>query len=457
MTTRRRSGRPGTAEHLQPGARLPDAGAPVQGRGPARPADRLEFVVGPTALPNVAQWRGRPPPVDGDPTTSGCPTRCNRRRAGGCRSTSTARSPTPRCRHPSATAPSAAQVRRLQISTSTAPRPVTFDQPGKPLTVALPVQGDAVGAHHRGRHQRRLLRSSVRHHRPGGHPIRCIGVSRIRWKFATRWWCPRRRPAHRWHSGISARSCWAVTAAPTHPTACTVRHRWRWPRGAGDAGRTLTVPAAIAVRPTVWVRAARAPTRRPHRPGGHGGALARGRRPIDVEGRPMRPPTAIPAPRGPLSRTLSPTAAPTLTVTLPPRGDRVQITAGLSALPPPQDGGRRPRRRSPGPPASNREPRPSPASAGHRHPADQPADWDDVIDRTALGFDQLKPPGTCRVSARPADGKPIAPADAARNRTRQSRSAAAGDRSSRCRAGSFRPRSPRPSAPCSKSPFRPAV
>jgi arabinofuranan 3-O-arabinosyltransferase len=45
-------------------------------------------------------------------------------------------------------------------------------------------------------------------------------------------------------------------------------------------------------------------------------------------------------------------------------------------------------------------------------------DWDDVIDRTALGFDQLKPPGLAEVTALDAQGKPIAAADAQRNRAR---------------------------------------
>ena len=44
--------------------------------------------------------------------------------------------------------------------------------------------------------------------------------------------------------------------------------------------------------------------------------------------------------------------------------------------------------------------------------------WDDVIDRTALGFDQLKPPGLAEVSALDGRGAPIAAADAARNRAR---------------------------------------
>ncbi len=46
-------------------------------------------------------------------------------------------------------------------------------------------------------------------------------------------------------------------------------------------------------------------------------------------------------------------------------------------------------------------------------------DWQDVIDRNALGFDQLKPPGLADVAVLGADGRPIAPADAARNRSRE--------------------------------------
>ena len=45
-------------------------------------------------------------------------------------------------------------------------------------------------------------------------------------------------------------------------------------------------------------------------------------------------------------------------------------------------------------------------------------DWDDVIDRTALGFDQLKPPGLAEITALDRQGQPIAAADAARNRER---------------------------------------
>ena len=45
-------------------------------------------------------------------------------------------------------------------------------------------------------------------------------------------------------------------------------------------------------------------------------------------------------------------------------------------------------------------------------------DWKDVIDRTALGFDQLKPPGLAEVTALDGSGAPIAAANATVNRAR---------------------------------------
>jgi arabinofuranan 3-O-arabinosyltransferase len=45
-------------------------------------------------------------------------------------------------------------------------------------------------------------------------------------------------------------------------------------------------------------------------------------------------------------------------------------------------------------------------------------DWDNVIDRTALGFDQLKPPGLAEIVALDPSGVPIAAADAVTNRAR---------------------------------------
>ncbi|MCV7110207.1 alpha-(1-_3)-arabinofuranosyltransferase [Mycolicibacterium setense] len=44
--------------------------------------------------------------------------------------------------------------------------------------------------------------------------------------------------------------------------------------------------------------------------------------------------------------------------------------------------------------------------------------WNDIIDRTSLGFDQLKPPGLAELTALDVRGKPIAAADSAANRKR---------------------------------------
>jgi arabinofuranan 3-O-arabinosyltransferase len=46
-------------------------------------------------------------------------------------------------------------------------------------------------------------------------------------------------------------------------------------------------------------------------------------------------------------------------------------------------------------------------------------DWHDVIDRTALGFDQLKPPGLAEVAVLGGEGRPVAAPDAQRNRSRE--------------------------------------
>ena len=81
--------------------------------------------------------------------------------------------------------------------------------------------------------------------------------------------------------------------------------------------RTLTVPAAIAVRPTVWVRARQGPNladliAQAGTVRSHGDADL-----IDVEGRPMRQPTAIPHRVDRAAERGRPPQPPTLTVTLP--------------------------------------------------------------------------------------------------------------------------------------------
>jgi arabinofuranan 3-O-arabinosyltransferase len=191
-----------------------------------------------------------------------------------------------------------------------------------------------------------------------------------------------------------------------------------------NLSRTLTVPEPTAVTPTVWVRARQGPNladlvRAP------GSARATGDAdPIDILGSAYAaadgdPDTAWTARQGVVQHK----APPTLTLTLPTRREvaAVALTPSSSELPAHPtlvaiDLGDGPQvRRLAG-------------DAGAQTLDLKPRvtdtvkvsilDWDDIIDRTALGFDQLKPPGLAEVTALDARGAPIAAADAARNRDR---------------------------------------
>lgn len=70
-------------------------------------------------------------------------------------------------------------------------------------------------------------------------------------------------------------------------------------------------------------------------------------------------------------------------------------------------------------------------------------DWTDIIDRTALGFDQLKPPGIAEVIALDADHRPIAPPTTRRTASARSPSGAIAGRFSRWPGASYPCPSPR--------------
>jgi arabinofuranan 3-O-arabinosyltransferase len=191
-----------------------------------------------------------------------------------------------------------------------------------------------------------------------------------------------------------------------------------------NLSRTLTVPEPTAVTPTVWLRARQGPNLADliSEPGT---ARATGDAdPIDVLGSAYAvadgdPGTAWTAPQSVVQHK----SPPTLTLKLPARSDvaGLRITPSSSELPAhptlvavdlgdgPQvrplagDGGAQTLRLKP-------------------HLTDTVKvsilDWNDVIDRTALGFDQLKPPGLAEVTALDTTGTPIGAADAARNRGR---------------------------------------
>ncbi len=191
-----------------------------------------------------------------------------------------------------------------------------------------------------------------------------------------------------------------------------------------NLSRTLTVREPISVTPTVWVRPRQGPNladliRQP------GTTRATGDSdPIDVLGSVYAatdgdPRTAWTAPQ----RVVQYRTAPKLTLTLPTPTEvaALRVTPSSSMLPAHPtlvaiDLGDGPQVRS------------LSSDGGSQTVSLRPRvtdtvkvsilDWDDVIDRTALGFDQVKPPGLAEVTALDPQGRPIAAADAARNRER---------------------------------------
>ena len=191
-----------------------------------------------------------------------------------------------------------------------------------------------------------------------------------------------------------------------------------------NLSRTVTVPEPTAVTPTVWVRARQGPhladlISQPGTTRASGDAD-----PIDVQGSVYAatdgdPRTAWTAPQ----RVVQHKTPPNVTLKLPARSEvaALRVTPSSSELPAHPtlvaiDLGDGP------------QARPLDADGGAQTLELKPRvtdtvtlsilDWDDVIDRTALGFDQLKPPGLAEVVALDGRGAPIAAADAAHNRER---------------------------------------
>jgi arabinofuranan 3-O-arabinosyltransferase len=324
---------------------------------------------------------------------------------------------------PSATAVGA-QVRRIEVATVNGTATLRFDEAGKPLTTALPY-GESP-----------WVRITAVATDDGSAGVQ-FGVTDV---AVTQY------DANGFATPISLRHTVAVPGPPPDSTVA------QWDLGSellGRSGcaptptgircaatmalspeepvnlsRTLAVPNQIAVTPTVWVRARQGPNladliRAP------GATTATGDAdPIDVLGSAYAatdgdPGTAWTAPQ----RVVQHKSPPTLTLKLPDRSQvgGLRVTPSSSALPAHPtlvavDLGDGP------------QVRPVAADAGAQTLDLSPRitdtvtvsilDWDDVIDRTALGFDQLKPPGLAEVTALDAQGTPIAAADAARNRAR---------------------------------------
>ncbi len=324
---------------------------------------------------------------------------------------------------PSATAVGA-QVRRIQVSTVNGTTTVRFDEPGKPLTIALPVgetpwvRITAIGTDDGSSGvQFGITDLSVTQYDASGyaHPVDIRHTVVVPAP-------PTGSVVAAWDLGseLLGRPGCADSPDGVHCAASMSQA----PEEPVTLSRTLTVPAPIQVSPIVWVRARQGPNLADliAQPG-----TTRSRADsdlIDVDGSAYAatdgdPRTAWTASQGVVQyRT-----APTLTVTLPKATEvtGLQLTPSSSPLPTHPtmvaiDLGDGPQVRrlsdDAGPQTVTLRPRTTDTVRISL------LNWDDIIDRTALGFDQLKPPGLAEVSVLGPDGAPVAAADAARNRTR---------------------------------------
>ena len=324
---------------------------------------------------------------------------------------------------PSATAVGA-QVRRVEVATANGTTTLRFDEAGKPITAALPygetpwVRITAIATDDGSAGvQFAITDLSITQYDASGfaHPVDLRHTALVpspppnaavaRWDLGSE---PLGRPGCAEGPGDPATTQCAASMALTPETSVTF-------------SRTLTVPQPVSALPTVWVRA---------RPGPKLADLiaepdttrARGDSDlVDVLGSAYAatdgdPTTAWTAPQ----RVVQHKTPPTLTLTLP---GPTELT-GLRLVPSRSSVPTHPTMVAVdlGDGPQVREVNGSQSLPLKSRVTDTVTvsllDWDDVIDRTALGFDQLKPPGLAEIAVLGADGKPIAPADAARNRAR---------------------------------------
>jgi arabinofuranan 3-O-arabinosyltransferase len=324
---------------------------------------------------------------------------------------------------PSATAVGA-QVRRIEVSTVNGTSTLRFDEAGKPLTIALPygetpwVRITAVSTDDGSAGvQFGITDFTVTQYDANGfaHPVNLRHTVLVPAP-------PSNSAVAQWDLGSELLGRPGCARGPTG-TRCAASMALS-PEEPVNLSRTLTVPAPTEVTPTVWVRPRQGPNladlvAEPGTARGLGDAD-----PIDVLGSAYAaadgdPGTAWTAPQGVVQHR----SPPTLTLKLPARSEvaGLRLTPSSSALPAHPtlvsiDLGNGP------------EVRRLASDGGPQTVRLRPAvtdtvkvsllSWTDVIDRTALGFDQLKPPGLAEVAALDAKGAPIAAADAARNRGR---------------------------------------
>ncbi|MGE2722523.1 alpha-(1-_3)-arabinofuranosyltransferase domain-containing protein [Mycolicibacterium celeriflavum] len=377
-----------------------------------------------TALPNVAPATGPAAAVDADPSTSWVSN--SLQSAIGQWMQVDFDHPVTNATitvTPSATAVGA-QIRRIEISTVNGTSTLRFDEAGKPLTAALPygespwVRITAVATDDGSPGvQFGITDLAVTQYDANGfaHPVNLRHTVAVPGP-------PPDSTVAQWDLGSELLGRSGCAKSPTgYRCAALMALSAEEPV---NLSRTLTVPTPIAVTPTVWVRARQGP-KLADLISAPGAARALGDAdPIDVLGSAYAasdgdPGTAWTAPQ----RVVQQGTPPTLTLKLPRRTEvaGLQVTPSSSELPAHPtlvavDLGDGP------------QIRPVAGDAGAQTLDLKPRvtdtvtvsilDWDDVIDRTALGFDQLKPPGLAEVTALDTRGEPIAAADAAANRNR---------------------------------------
>jgi arabinofuranan 3-O-arabinosyltransferase len=325
---------------------------------------------------------------------------------------------------PSATAVGA-QVRRIQVATNNGTTTVSFDQSGKPIVVALPVgetswlRITAVGTDDGSSGvQFGITDLAVTQYDASGfaHPVELRHTVVVP--------PPSGAPVAAWDLGseLLGRDGCADSPDGVH-CAASMSVAAEEPV---TLSRTLTVPTAMVVTPTVWVRA---------RQGPHladlivqpGTTRARGNADlIDVAGSAYAatdgdPRTSWTAPQG-VAQHL---ASPSLTLRLPRPVEVAAVRLTISGSPLPTHPTLVAVDLGDGPQVRSLNPDDSDPQTVELHPRVTDTiqisllAWKDVIDRTALGFDQLKPPGLAEVTALDKAGVPFAAADATANRMRR--------------------------------------
>ncbi|GFG53108.1 alpha-(1-_3)-arabinofuranosyltransferase [Mycolicibacterium agri] len=324
---------------------------------------------------------------------------------------------------PSATAVGA-QVRRIEISTVNGSSTLRFDEAGKPITAALPygetpwVRITAVGTDDGSPGvQFGITDFTVTQYDASGfaHPIEIRHTVKVPGP-------PANSAVAQWDLGseLLGRSGCAEGPDGVHCAAAMALS----PEEPVNLSRTLTVPDPVSVTPHVWVRPRQGPNladliRQPNTTRATGDSD-----PIDVLGSAYAatdgdPRTSWTAPQRVVQHRTPPNLA--LTLPSPTEVSALQVTPSSSTLPAhPRlvaiDLGDGPQVRSLSGDAGAQTLRLRPRTTDTIKLSI--LDWDDVIDRTALGFDQLKPPGLAEVTAIDRQGRPIAAADAERNRSR---------------------------------------